>query len=108
MIDLDGDGEVEYVLVSGMGKGTSVRSESLQVLCLGKGVLHERLFTPYSGYFGSGAWWGYKHRFVTSPASQSAEIHLRLTHTPIGSGGLESPETIPVDENRIIGVRCGE
>ena len=108
LIDLDDDGEVECVVVSGMGRGTGVRSESLQVLCLGKGVLHARLSTPYSAYFGSGAWWGYKRRFIASPATRSTDIHLTLQHTAIGAGGLERPEYIPVDRQRVISVRCGK
>ena len=100
--DLAGDGVPELVLVYGTGRGTSVRSETLQVLAMEEGEMRRIAAAPYSGFFGSGARWWYEHRYFDSDGDGRLEVHLDLRHTPLGEGGAEDPESIPKQETVIL------
>ena len=102
VIDLTGDGRPELVLIEGVGRGTSVRSERLKVLSVQADAIVELKVIPYSGYFGSGAQWWYEHEYVDVDHDGKPEIRLRLQHTPIGEGVAERPETIPRQEELVI------
>ncbi len=101
-IDLDSDGEAEYVLILGAGQGTSARREWMEILSLADEGLQQRYITPYSDFFGSGARWRYRHHYVLGEKGGDVEVHLELEHTPIGAGFLENPGSIPREKHRVL------
>ncbi len=105
IIDLDGDREPDYVLVSGWGKGTSARRETITVFTVADDALAERYRAPYSDSFGSGASWNYEHHYRDTDGDGLVELVLDLQHTPIGKGGLEDPNLIPAVATRALEFR---
>lgn len=98
VVDLTGDGTPELVLIEGIGRGTSVRSERLRVLAVAENRIRVVRIAPYSAFFGSGARWWYRHEYVDVDNDGCLEIRLRLHHTPIGQGMAERPDLIPKKE----------
>jgi len=101
-VDLDSDGRPELVLITGMGRGTSVRSERLEVLRLRDGRLVQVAVAPYSGYFGSGVRWWYTHEYVDTDADGRLDIRLVLDHDALGAGPDEYPEEIPKETSVLL------
>jgi len=102
VVDLTSDGTPEIVLVTGDGRGTSVRSETLRVLAIDGDKIEVIKDVPYSNWFGSGARWWYEHEYVDVDDDGLMEIELTLHHTPLGEGGLERPDLIPEDKTVIV------
>jgi len=98
IIDLTRNGTPEMVLVTGEGRGTSVRSETLEILSLDEGAITPAGTAGYSAFFGSGARWWYEHEYVDMDDDGTLEVVLHQHHTPIGEGEFEKPETIPPDK----------
>ena len=93
LIDLTLDGQPEHVLVTGIGRGTSVRAEWLEVLEVYDGAFRTVLKTPCSGFFGSGATWEYRRDYRDFGGQM--ELILTLHHTPLGERKAEVKEAIP-------------
>jgi len=89
--DLTGDGREELVLRTGMGRGTDVRSERIEVFGVGDGRLESLLTAPVSGWF-SGArefgigHWEYRLTFEDLDGDGIDEIDLLLEHDPVARG----------------------
>jgi hypothetical protein len=60
LFDFTGDGIPEIILVTGMGRGTDVRSERLQVFDCASGNLERILVQPVSAFTSSCSHWSYE------------------------------------------------
>jgi hypothetical protein len=98
LVDLTNDRIEELVLITGRGRGTSVRGELLRVFAIRAKQLKPLLEVPVSGYFGSGCRWWYLHEYPFEhrkdrPALERGLL-LRLDHdaaadcVPFGSPSL--------------------
>ena len=76
--DVTGDGEEEYILITGKNHGTSVVEESIHVLSRIGSSFIEILDTPISGYAGSINAWVYDIAFLHHKGQKKATIALTL------------------------------
>lgn len=106
-IDLVGDGMEKIVLVSGVGRGTSVTKEYLTVLQIEKKALKPLGKTPLSGYFAEGSRWWYEIAYVQSSTSACPEVQLSLNHDEMPEGSWGGPEFIPKEESKTLSF-CSE
>jgi len=106
-IDLTGDGMEEIVLVSGVGRGTSVTKEYLTVLQIEKKGLKPLGKTPLSGYFAEGSRWWYEIAYVQSSTSACPEVQLSLTHDEMPERSWGGPEFIPKEESKTLSFCSG-
>ena len=84
LIDLDGDGNREFVSIVGEGRGTGAGGKELWILRLQGDVFHTLIKTPYSGYSGGGTGgveWRYDHRY--EHRSGAGGIAVVLTLAPL-------------------------
>lgn len=101
LMDLTGDHVEEIVLITGQGRGTSVRSELLRVLAVRGSELKQLLEVPVSGYFGSGCKWWYRHDYVFQTRKHRSleySLLLRLEHDSPADcvpASLSFPSLIP-------------
>lgn len=97
LVDLIGEGTEQVVLITGGGRGTSVRAELLTVYKVTDSGLKVILDAPYSEYFGSGKRWWYEPIFERPKDPRlSAQMTLVLHHDEWDkSEALVSPESIP-------------
>jgi hypothetical protein len=97
LVDLIGDRKEQIVLITGGGRGTSVRAEFLTVYQVTESGLKTILEVPYSAYFGSGKLWWYEPVFERHKGPQDSEqMTLVLRHDDWDkSETLVSPELIP-------------
>ena len=103
VVQMDGRGLPEFVLIRGEGRGISARRELLEVMTVAAGQFHTRLITPLSDHFGDGAVWRYRHSYRRADDRGDVEIHMALEHTPLWNH-LEDPSLIPPDPSRTIRV----
>ncbi len=106
-IDLTSDGMEEIVLVSGVGRGTSVTKEYLTVLQIEEKALKPLGKTPVSGYFAEGSRWWYEIAYVQSSTSVCPEVQLSLNHDEKPQGSWGGPEFIPKEESKTLSF-CSE
>lgn len=106
-VDLTGDGMEEIVLVSGVGRGTSVTKEYLTVLQIGKDVLKPLGKTTVSGYFAEGSRWWYEIAYLQSSTSACPEVQLSLTHDEMPEGSWGGTEFIPKEESKTLSFCSG-
>ena len=78
LVDLDGDGLEEIILVKGDGRGTSVRCESLNIYRLKGEIIAPIASVPLSGYAGSGHPWNFSYRYDDTDANGTTDIILEL------------------------------
>ena len=103
LVDLDGDGSEEVVLVKGEGRGTSARSESLNVYRLNGGIMALVVSTPLSGYAGSGHWWQYDCQYHDTDGNGTCDILLQLDETVYETGGSSLIQAaVPRDARKVI------
>jgi hypothetical protein len=77
MMDVTGDGVEEIVLITGSGRGTSVRKETLAVLQWRASNISTLLSVPLSGFCGLNREWRYR---LTFPQNQQNEpMHIALS-----------------------------
>jgi len=82
-VDLDGDQVPEFVLITGTGRGTSARSETLSVYrFLDRSFLNLVSSTAYSGFAGGGLNWRYSHRYVDTDGNGTLDVVLELGRIP--------------------------
>ena len=79
-IDLTGDGSDEFVFLTGFGRGTSVRKETLAVYRREGAALAPILEVPLSAYFDSGRRWWYKPEYLDLDGNGTTDLRLVLTH----------------------------
>ena len=87
VIDITGDGNEEFILIQGNGRGTNARQENVIVLKRSGQSLTQILNEPRSDYFGSGKLWWYQHRFISKASDTVLQLVL---------------ENDPIDENCIL------
>lgn len=100
LVDLTDDRIEELVLITGRGRGTSVRGELLRVFGIRAKQLKPLLEVPVSGYFGSGCRWWYLHDFPfehrKNRPDRERELLLRLDHdAPADCVPFGDPSLIP-------------
>ena len=101
LMDLTGDHVEEIVLITGQGRGTSVRGELLRVFGVRGSQLKQLLEVPVSGYFGSGCTWWYRHDYVVQTRKRRSleySLLLRLEHDSAADcvpASLSFPSLIP-------------
>jgi hypothetical protein len=97
----------EIVLVTGKGRGTSVRQEVVRILRVQDGKLDVLAETILSGFFDEGARWWYGISYVERAILPCADLVLRLHHDDPGDhprwGGVH---LIPVEIEKRISL-CG-
>lgn len=93
LADLTGDGPEEFILVTGKGRGTSARGETLTVYSRTGGTFTALTALPFSDFFGSGARWYYEPTFVRAGGRHILE--LRLGWDDYSDGRAANPELIP-------------
>lgn len=105
LVDLTGDGVEEFVLISGQGRGTSARSETLRVFAVRGGRFKQMLELGVSDYFGSGYRWRYRREYANirnqGVLSDPCALLLKLELTGSayrGSPSLAFPSLIPKAE----------
>lgn len=101
-VDLTGDGMEEIVLVSGVGRGTSVAEEYLTVLRIGKKALKPLGKTALSGYFAERSRWWYEIAYVQPSASNCPEVRLSLAHDEMPERSWGGLEFIPKEESKTL------
>ncbi|MBI3447652.1 MAG: hypothetical protein HY049_01835 [Acidobacteria bacterium] len=94
LVDLTGDGFEELVLVTGSGRGTNVRQETLVVYQWVESSFHPILSTPFSGFFGLGTW-RYEPHFLDVTGDGTTDLRLVLSHDDPDQSPLNNPEAIP-------------
>lgn len=77
-VDLDGDGDCEFIFTTGEGRGTSVRKEFLSIERLRGGKLRPVLSLPFSDYYSSGKRWWYSAEFRDSDGNGTVDVVLML------------------------------
>ncbi len=80
VIDLTGDGPEEFALVTGFGRGTSVRRETLTVYRREGATLTAILEAPVSAHFDAGRRWWYKPEYLDLDGNGTTDLRLVLTH----------------------------
>lgn len=99
LVDLTGDGVEEVILISGEGRGTEVRKETLTVFQLQKVKLIPLLQTPFSGFYGINHW----ESVLSFPKNnRTGQTHLALTlnYDLSEMGVLDDPDLIPKEQYR--------
>lgn len=96
LVDLTGDGVEELLLVTGVGRGTNVREETLTVWKrdgkVFKSLLEKKVSAPCGVYCA----WEYERQIVV--VSQNANPHLRLIRRITGTVQSGDHAEIPKDE----------
>jgi len=75
-VDLTGDGIEEIIMITGFGRGTMVRKETLKVFQWNQTHLSKLLSVPFSD-----PCWTYKLEIIPKEQNKLAHIALRLDHT---------------------------
>lgn len=94
LVDVIGDGNDEYFLVTGEGRGTSARSETLHVYQRMGSSFKEILTTPISAFFGVDQWW-YEPIFADVNGDGVTDLMLKLHHDDYRGHSIDSPSMIP-------------
>lgn len=94
LVDVVGDGNEEFFLVTGSGHGTDVRSETLSVYRRVQNSFKCILRTPVSAYFGVDRWW-YQPIFADVNGDGVTDLRLELHHDPYRRGSVDMPSLIP-------------
>lgn len=98
LVDVTGDGTEEFFLITGEGRGTNARFETLTVLKRDGASLHPILKTRVSAPCGVDCRWQYEPHFENT--GQSGRINLRLTRKIIGTVGQDDHKLIPKEEEK--------
>ncbi len=77
-VDLDGDGNDEFVFTTGEGRGMSVRKEFLNIERVENGKLRIILSLPLSDYYEEGKMWWYSVSYQRDEKSHATNIELKL------------------------------
>ena len=107
LIDLTGDGIEEVVLVSGIGRGTSVTKEYLEVYQIRGRALKLLGRTAYSGYFAEASRWWYDITYIRPAGSRCPDIQLTLAHDEMPREAGAVREFIPKEEKKLFSF-CAE
>jgi hypothetical protein len=100
LADLTADGVEEILLITGEGRGTSARQESLTVYRRTQSDVNEILRVPISEYFGSGKRWWYEVQFHLDPRLNMVLLSLHLNHDTWESDDtLVVPDLIPKERD---------
>ena len=94
LVDIVGDGQEEYFLVTGEGHGTDVRMETLSVYRRVGSSFKIILRTPISSYFGVDRWW-YQPTFTDVNGDGVIDLQLTLHHDPYQGHSSDVPSLIP-------------
>jgi hypothetical protein len=100
VFDLTNDQVPDIILVTGVGRGTSVRGEILRVFDCASGTFHVILEEGVSGWFGSSAHWSYQRSILTRVAGNTSLLRLVLEHDIPGQSRLEDVTFLPADSVR--------
>ncbi|MDP8235137.1 MAG: hypothetical protein P9M08_02010 [Candidatus Erginobacter occultus] len=100
LADLTGDGREEFILVSGQGRGTCARSETLTVYSRDGAAFTALTDLPFSDYFGSGVRWYYEPTFVRD--GDRFILELKLDWDDYSETYLFFPELIPGEKLIVI------
>ena len=95
LADLTGDGIEEFILVTGKGRGTSAREETLTVYRRNQERFEELLSVEVSGFFGVDTW-NYKRVFVDVNGDGETDLRLIREHDPVRPESVDDPSQIPV------------
>jgi len=96
LADLDNDEVKEVLLIRGEGRGTNVRTESLEVHHWNGASLEMMISVPVSGFFGAGRWW-YEPSVVDVNRDGVEDLRLVRHSDPIDASQLNDPTLIPDD-----------
>ena len=102
LADMTGDGREEFILVTGEGRGTSARRETLTVYSQEGADFTALTALPFSGYFGPGKRWYYQPTFTRVDGTI---LELRLCRDDDTNGRLSYPELIPGEQLITIDLR---
>ena len=73
-LDLDGDGNDEFVFTTGEGRGTSARKEFLNIERVENGKLRVIVSLPLSDYYGEGKKWWYSVSYQRDENNNATDI----------------------------------
>lgn len=96
MVDLDGDGQREFIFALGEGRGTSARRETLSIERFESSQWKRVLTTPLSDYYGSGLRWWYSVDFQDVDGNGTTDLLLRLR-----ADDDSGKEDIPIEQVKI-------
>jgi hypothetical protein len=77
-IDVDGDGLREFVFITGEGRGTSARRETLDIEPLENGLLRTIVSCPRSDFYEAGKRWWYAISFKDTDKNGTTDVELQL------------------------------
>ncbi|HEY1268722.1 MAG TPA: hypothetical protein VGH16_15815 [Candidatus Binatia bacterium] len=103
VINLSGHATPEIVMVTGAGRGTSVRKEILRVFSPENGKLKTLLETTVSEFFGEGLRWWYEVSYMSAENALCTDLVLQLRHDdPRDYNGWGGVQLIPTEREKII------
>ena len=103
LIDLTRDFVPEVLLVTGEGRGTSVRKEVLHIFRIQGDKLQPITDTTVSEYFGEGLRWWYEISYFSGSTPRCTDVVLQLKHDdPRNYEGWGGTQLIPSDKQKTI------
>lgn len=100
IVDLDGDGQKEFVFALGEGRGTSARRETLYIEHFDGFQFKQILATPLSDFYASGRRWWYSIEFKHADEGGTTDLLLQL-HTDDDSAKSLTQDGIPAEQIKI-------
>jgi hypothetical protein len=94
IVDVTGNGQGDFFLITGEGHGTDVRAETLNVYERNGDSFKKILSTPVSDYFGVDRWW-YEPIFADVNGDGVTDLALRLQHDDYRGHSVDIPSMIP-------------
>lgn len=101
-VDINGDQNEELLLITGKGRGTGVRKETLRVYQVSEGEITELRKTPYSGFAGPDAHWTYAHFFKDVDNNGTTDIILQRSFAEGSSQNPGPAQGIGTASRRVI------
>lgn len=92
VVDVTGDGIEEMVLITGRGRGTQARIETLEVWQRSADSFTTILAVTVSDYWGVGRSWWYEPQFVDRDGDGIIDLELVLRMDPVPAPGDDASE----------------